>query len=401
MNIVQDKKNTKIAVAMSGGVDSSVTAALMVERYGKDNVFGVTMRLFCYGDTASSEKACCSIDAINDAKAVCESLGIAHYALNMEKEFEDVVIKNFISEYKSGHTPIPCVLCNSVIKFKTLLAKVESLGADMLATGHYARINKISNSKFQILNKSQRPNFKLLKGLDKTKDQSYFLYGLTQKQLAKTLFPLGGLKKTEVRKLAAKYKLKTAEKRESQGICFITEGRVTDWLRDKIKIKPGKIVDTKNNVVGEHEGVIFYTVGQRKRIGGGHAEPMYVVKVDSEKNEVIIGTKEDLYGNELIYISSNWVSGTEPKMPLKCSAKIRYNMEDEKCTISGNTKYQIPNIKQNLNSKLLNSGLNQNSKIKTKNYSVFFQKPQRAITPGQSVVFYLDDEVLGGGIIAE
>lgn len=376
--------NIKVAVAMSGGVDSSVTAALMVQKYGRENVFGVTMRLFCYGEAdtlrqaqgVSDEKACCSIDAVNDARAVCNSLGIAHYALDMEKEFKETVIRNFISEYQAGHTPIPCVLCNSVIKFDHLLKKVVALGADFLATGHYARILEISNSKFQILNKSQKSKFKLLKGIDEAKDQSYFLYGLNQEQLAKTLFPLGGLKKTEVRKLAAKYQLKTAQKKESQGICFVTEGRVTDWLRDKIKIKSGKIIDTKGNIIGEHEGVVFYTVGQRKRIGGGHTEPMYVIRIDAEKNEVVIGNKEELYRNELIYISSNWISGLEPEMSLKCTAKIRYNMEDRACLVKPLTSNLSPNT-----------------------YAVVFSKPQRAITPGQSVVFYKNDEVLGGGII--
>lgn len=348
---------TKVAVAMSGGVDSSVTAALMVEKYGKENVFGVTMRLFCYGEVEADEKACCSIEAVNDAKKVCDQLGIAHYAINLEKEFEEAVIKNFVSEYQKGHTPIPCVLCNSVIKFEYLLTKVLAMGADFLATGHYA----------EILEKDGE--FKLLKGRDPLKDQSYFLYGLTQAQLAHTLFPVGDIEKTETRKIAAKLDLKTAQKKESQGICFVVGERVTDYLRGKVKVEPGEIVDIKGQKVGEHEGIVYYTVGQRKRIGGGYAEPMYVVRVDAQKNHVVIGTEKDLYQTELGFISSTWVSGSEPIFPLKCSAKIRYNMEDQSCVLG-------------------------------KNGVVTFKEPQRAITPGQSIVFYDKEVVLGGGIIS-
>jgi tRNA-specific 2-thiouridylase len=347
---------TKVAVAMSGGVDSSVTAALMVQKYGSENVFGVTMRLFCYGEAEDAdEKACCSIQAVNDAKSVCDQLGIAHYAVNMEKEFEEAVIKNFISEYQQGHTPIPCVLCNSVIKFDYLLKKVQGLGADFLATGHYAKIAENEGEYF------------LERGLDETKDQTYFLYGLTQEQLAHTLFPVGEMKKTEVRKEAAKLGLKTAEKKESQGICFVTEGRVTDWLEGKIKTQPGDIVNTKGEKIGEHEGIVFYTVGQRKRIGGGFAEPMYVVRIDAAKNQVVIGNQDELYRKELEFTGPNWING-KPKLPKKCTAKIRYNMEDEGCNLLAGD-------------------------------SVRFDLPQRAVTPGQSVVFYDGDIVIGGAII--
>lgn len=340
---------------MSGGVDSSVTAALMVKKYGREKVFGVTMRLFCYGEAEAGEKACCSIDAINDAKAVAGQLGIAHYAINLEKEFEKAVIQNFVSEYRQGHTPIPCVICNTVIKFEYLQKKVQELGADFLATGHYAQI------------KEKKGQFYLLKGADKSKDQTYFLYGLNQNQLAHTLFPVGGLKKTAVRREAAKLKLKTAEKKESQGICFVVGERVTDWLATKIKNVPGDIVDTKGNILGQHEGIVFYTVGQRKRIGGGHTEPMYVVKVNAAKNQVIIGTKKDLYQSKLKFKGTNWTN-VQPKLPKKCKAKIRYNMQEEDCVLE-------------------------------KGGQVKFKKPQRAITPGQSIVFYEKDVVLGGGII--
>jgi len=356
-----NKQKIKVAVAMSGGVDSSVAAALCVEKYGRGNVFGVTMRLFCYNDTDLSEKSCCSIDAINDAKAVCKHLGIPHYAINLEKEFEKAVISDFVSEYKKGHTPIPCIPCNTVIKFNYLLNKVQALGAKYLATGHYARIRKIDK-------------FELLRGIDDVKDQTYFLYGLNQKQLSHILFPLGGKKKTEVRKIAAKMNLKTADKRESQGICFVTEGRVTDWMKDKIKSKTGNIIDTKSKILGEHEGIIYYTVGQRKRIGGGYIEPMYVIRIEAEKNEVMIGTEKELYRNELNTLNLHFINPV--KFPLNCSAKIRYNMEDADCIVKE---------QKGIDKKML--------------YQVSFKKPQRAITPGQSIVFYDKDIVLGGGVI--
>jgi tRNA-specific 2-thiouridylase len=340
---------------MSGGVDSSVAAAIMCENYGAQNVFGVTAKLFCYAEKKQNEKACCSLEAISDAKAVCDKLGIAHYVIDLSKEFKETVISDFISEYKKGHTPIPCIPCNKVIKFGLLLDKVKALGADKLVTGHYARIERGVN------------RYNLLRGVDKLKDQSYFLYNLSSKQLASIEFPVGGLKKAEVRKLATKYGLKTAKKRESQGICFITTGRVTDWLEGKIKNKPGKIKDTKGSPIGEHEGIVCYTVGQRKRIGGGFAEPMYVVDIDAKKNEVIIGREKDLYRKELTFTDTNWTNSI--KLPLKCTAKIRYNMEVESCMVH-------------------------------KNNRVTFTKPQRAITPGQSVVFYQGDKVMGGGTIS-
>jgi tRNA-uridine 2-sulfurtransferase len=359
-------KVDKIAVAMSGGVDSSVVAAMMVEKYGAENVFGVTMRLFCYGNLEADEKSCCSTAAINDARAICEQLGIPHYALNMEKEFHEAVILDFISEYKKGRTPIPCIPCNTIIKFDYLIKKVEGMGATHLATGHYVRIAHRKHGA--------EKGFELLRGVDKTKDQSYFLYGLGQGQLSKILFPLGEMKKTEVRKIAAKLNLKTAEKKESQGICFISEGRVTDYLADKIKNKPGDIVNTRGEKIGSHEGIIFYTIGQRKRIGGGYAEPMFVVRINVPKNEVVIGTKSELYQKELSIKEANWIAGRSPVLSHKYSAKIRYNMEDEECEI-----------------RLLDDG----------GYGVIFKEPQRAITPGQSAVFYNADEVLGGGIISE
>lgn len=353
--MIDIRNKIKVAVAMSGGVDSSVAAALMCEKHGKENVFGVTAKLFCYAEKNQNEKACCSMDSINDAKAVCDKLGIPHYVIDLSKEFDKAVVSDFISEYKKGHTPIPCIPCNKVIKFGFLLNKVQSLGADTLVTGHYARV------------KNEKDTFFLYRGIDKLKDQSYFLYNLSSDQLSHIEFPIGDIEKAEVRRLAKKYKLKTAEKKESQGICFVTEGRVTDWLADKIKNKPGKIKDTKGKIIGEHEGVVYYTVGQRKRIGGGFTEPMYVVQINAKKNEVIIGTEKELYRDKLEFINPQWAN--DVKYPIKCSTKIRYNMDDTPCIVN-------------------------------KNNAVIFTKPQRAITPGQSVVFYQEDKVLGGGTIS-
>jgi len=356
---------------MSGGVDSSVAAALLAEEYGKENVFGVTMRLFCYDKKETGPKNCCSLEAINDAKSVCKKLSIKHYVLDFEKEFGREVIDNFVSEYLKGRTPNPCVRCNSIIKFDYLLEKAKGLGADYLATGHYARIVRefpISNFQFPI--KSQIQNSKLLKGLDEKKDQSYFLYGLTQEHLEHTLFPLGDYKKSKVRNLAKKYGLKPAEKAESQEICFI-DTNYHDYLNSRITLEKGDIVDKEGNILGGHEGLPFYTIGQRRGIGVARKEPYYVTGFDTKKNQLIIGEEEDLYKKEFEVGDMNWISGKELVKEFKAEAMIRYNMKPEKAQIFS----------------------------KGKNVRVTFDKPQKAITPGQSAVFYKNSEVLGGGVI--
>jgi tRNA-specific 2-thiouridylase len=347
----------KVAVAMSGGVDSSVAAALCVEKYGKDNVFGVTMRLFCYGEAEADEKSCCSLEAVNDAKHVCDQLGIAHYALNFEKEFEFAVINDFVKEYQEGHTPNPCVRCNQVIKFENLLERVKTLGADLLVTGHYARMAEKDGV------------FQLLKGLDNTKDQSYFLYNLNQEQLAHVDFPLGGMEKTETRKAAAKLNLKTAEKTESQDICFVSSS-IREFLEPRVRFEKGNILTREGNIAGTHEGLPFYTIGQRKGLGGGFEQPMYVTGVNVEKNELIVGPEEELFSNELIIESPHWIACDEI-LPFKCTAKIRYAAEEAECEVAESK-----------------SGI-----------VVKFNEPQKAITPGQSCVFYQGEVVLGGGTI--
>ena len=337
----------KIVVAMSGGVDSSVAAALMVEEYGKENVTGLTLEMFC-----GSEKA------IKDAQSVCKKLGIKHRVVNIRDEFETLVIDEFIKDYSKGKTPIPCVFCNPKVKFSALITEAAKLGADKIATGHYARIEREApNSKHQVTNKSKISNYKLLRGRDENKDQSYFLYRLTQAQLSSIIFPLGEMDKTEVRKKAKALGLKTAEKKDSQGICFIQEGTVADWIKGKVGVTPGNIVDTNGKIVGQHEGIVYYTVGQRKRIGGGYDKPMFVVSINSDKNEVIIGGVDDLNRKELICTNVYWAS--KPKLPLKCTAKIRYNMHDTPCVV----KLQKPNSKEQTNLKIENLDLNKNFKF--------------------------------------
>ncbi len=349
----------KIAVAMSGGVDSSVAAALMVEKYGAEAVFGVTMKLFCYGDAGGSDKSCCSLDAIADAAAVCKQLGIRHYVINLEKEFQAEVIDDFVASYAAGLTPNPCVRCNQTIKYEHLLRKAQELGAEKLVTGHYARIVH------------DELGFHLLRGLDEKKDQSYFLYNITKQQLAHLEFPIGELTKPETRELARKYKLRTAEKTESQDICFVTTD-VNGFLHGKIEDSPGDIVDSAGKVWGRHNGLHHYTIGQRKGLGGGFPSIMYVVGLDTVNNQVIIGSEQELFGSTLVVAEPHWISA-EPELPYECTAKIRYASEDVACVIS--------RIEKN------------------SNIIVTFKQPQKAITPGQSAVLYDKEVVLGGGVI--
>jgi len=376
--------NMQVSVAMSGGVDSSVAAALCAKEYGKENVFGVTMRLFCYAEREMKQTSCCSIEAINDAKAVCQKLGIKHYVLDFEKEFEKEIVNNFVSEYLAGKTPNPCIRCNQIIKFNYLLKKVMSLGADFLATGHYARRMAPTRIDADLKRITTDQRYKLLKGKDQEKDQSYFLYTLNQKQLRHLLFPLGELTKTEVRKLAKELGLKTAEKVESQDICFITNADYRGFIKTRIsadqdadkrgyvsRTREGEITDFKGNVLGKHGGLAFYTIGQRKGLGISSKNPLYVVDLNIKKNQLIVGQEKDLYKKELLAAKVSWIAGIEPKMPFKAKSKIRYGAKEAECVV-----------------KRYNGA-----------YQILFTKPQRAITPGQSVVFYIKDEVLGGGII--
>lgn len=350
-------KPKKVVIAMSGGVDSSVAAALLKQQ-GYE-VIGITMQIW---EPKSDFGGCCSISAINDARSVAQKLGIPHYVLNFRKEFESLVINNFIEEYKNGRTPNPCIRCNQFIKFDLLIKKAKKLGADYIATGHYARIVKTQGSIF-----------KLLIGKDPLKDQSYVLYSMNQESLSYTLFPLGELTKKEVRKIAKELDLSVSEKQESQEICFVENNDYGSFIEKRFPkyFKPGFIFDMKSNVVGKHKGILYYTIGQRKGIGA-HKNKKYVVKIDVKNNALIIGEDKDLLRNSLVAEDINFISGKSHKKCIEICAKIRYNSPavDAKLTFMCNS-----------------------------NANIEFKHPQRAVTPGQSVVFYYMDEVLGGGII--
>ncbi len=348
------KKNnnkTKVVVAISGGVDSSV-AAVLLKRADFD-VVGVFMKFWKEGKTG--ENRCCSTESEKLARLVAKKIDIPFYVINCEKEFKKEVVDYFLREYKKGNTPNPCVVCNKEIKFGFLIERALKIGADFIATGHYAIIK----------------NGKLLKSRDKEKDQSYFLWQLNQKQLSRILFPVGGYTKTEIRKLAKKFRLPTAKTQESQEICFVP-ATINDFLKKYLKTKPGDIVDKKGNILGKHQGLYFYTIGQRKGLGVNQG-PYYVVGKALKKNILIVSKNEkDLLGKELIAKNVNWISGKQVKLPLKIKAKIRYKHESADAVIKNFEKG------------------------KTK---VIFAKPQKAITPGQSVVFYKNQELLGGAII--
>jgi len=363
---------------MSGGIDSSVAAALLKKRgnpaftpFGGQgfDVTGVFMKLYP-GSLRDSEKR---------ARKVAKILGIPFYVLNFEKEFKRKVIDYFLEEYEKGRTPNPCVVCNKEIKFGLLLEKSLGLDADFIATGHYARTDLINSIRSKIamaeltrIENSTDKKVRLFRGRDKTKDQSYFLWQLTQKQLKHILFPIGNYTKKEVRNLAKKFKLPVLDVSESQEICFI-QTTINDFLSRFLKPKPGKIVDSKGKVIGEHQGLWFYTIGQRKGLGlaGG---PWYVLEKDLKRNILVVTKNEkDLEENELIAENVNWISGKEPKLPLKVKAKIRYRSKFISATIT--------------------------KRLMSRVYCLKFIAPQRAITPGQSVVFYKGEEILGGGII--
>ncbi|MBU4486904.1 MAG: tRNA 2-thiouridine(34) synthase MnmA [Candidatus Delongbacteria bacterium] len=363
-------KNKRVLVGMSGGVDSSVAAYLLKDQ-GYE-VIGATMNLWSYeeyGGNNENEKCCCSIEIFNDARAIAAEIGIPHYVINFREEFKRVVIDNFIAEYMNGRTPNPCVICNTVIKWVELLKKADEMNCTYIATGHYATIRYNEPASL----------YELYRGKDTKKDQSYFLYGMTQKALSRTLFPIGYFTKEEVRAIAKKLGLKTAEKKESMEICFIPDNDYRRFLKENIEdfgrlIKPGKMLDSNGMYLKrEHEGFPFYTIGQRKGLGGGFPEPMYVKSVDAKSNTISIGKESELYGMEVLVSELNWLSG-KPDEKEKYSAKIRFNSKDKQC----NLKFINDNI-----------------------VKIIFDEPVFAVTPGQSCVIYKDDMVIGGGVITE
>jgi tRNA-specific 2-thiouridylase len=371
----------RVICAMSGGLDSSVAAALL-KRAGF-NVIGVFMKFWSEPQKdglIGSSNRCCAPEAEIRARKVAKILKIPFYVFDFSKEFKERIVDYFLEGYKKGITPNPCVVCNKEIKFGLLLEKALSLDADFVATGHYAR--KIQNSQCKMQNENSKCKiFKLLRAKDKSKDQSYFLWMLNQEQLKRILFPIGDYTREEVENLARKFKLPVLGIKKSVEICFV-QTTVNDFLKKYLKERPGKIVDTKGKILGEHKGLWFYTIGQRKGIGlsGG---PYWVLDKDPKRNLLIVTKNEkDLLKKELICKNVNWILGKEPKLPLKIKIKIRYRTEFAKATIHSTFSH-----------------LRKCANIKNKIYKVVFEKPQRAITPGQSVVFYKGEEVLGGGII--
>lgn len=350
----------KVLVAMSGGVDSSVAAFLLKEA-GYD-VVGVTMRLWTLEqpDLPVSRQRCCSVEDTDDARRVCQILYIPHYILNLEREFKEYVVDYFCREYMRGRTPNPCLACNEKVKFDFLLKKALSLGMDFIATGHYARIHGINGTR------------RLLKAIDPLKDQSYVLFSLKQEELKRTLFPLGCYSKAEARQIAEKAGLPVARKPDSQEICFIPGGNYRTFIAERSAPRPGEIVDSSGRVLGKHPGVEFFTVGQRHGLGLNLGSPMYVLKVDANRNQVVAGTEEKLYSKELLAERVSYVSGVEPEAPVEITAKIRRQAPETEATL-------IP--------------MGDCARL-------FFHRPQKAVTAGQAVAFYTGEEVLGGGIIA-
>jgi tRNA-uridine 2-sulfurtransferase len=363
-----------IAVAMSGGVDSSTVAAMLHAR-GRQ-VVGLTMQLWnqrrmpqLHGGAASGHR-CCSIDDVYDARRVAEHLDIPYYVVNFEREFEQTVVRPFVADYLQGRTPIPCTHCNNDVKFDRLLATSRQIGAERIATGHYARVR----------HNGATGRYELLRAVDESKDQSYFLFGLTQGQLARAEFPLGELTKQEVREIARRLAVPVAEKAESQEICFVPTGNyvrfIESYLQEQGSAAPaggGEIVTTSGEVIGHHNGLHHYTVGQRKGLGLALGYPVYVIALDRAKNQLVVGEDGELRRSVCTVRNVNWIPYALPDGPVEAAVRIRNRHEPALAEITP---------------------------IDASNARVTFREPQRAITPGQAAVFYAGEQVLGGGWIA-